>query len=192
MSPWPGLCRPPPSLSCAATSSPSCADTPRLGQPATAALAPPSARYAGRRATGHRGQAATSYLRLNRAVPWMRVVPPVLVLPFSSACRRRCSPAEDGRGHSRLCAWPGGRRQALAEPSRSLYAHGCGDAPPHLLHRRCAAGAPESASPAILCSGFRPGASCLNSTKIKGLNALSLTQVNSTSRDLFVLNRLKV
>ena len=59
------------------------------------------------------GRATSGYLRLNRAVPWMRVVPLVLALPFSSVRRRRRSPAEDGRGHSRLLTWPGGHGPPL-------------------------------------------------------------------------------
>jgi len=123
--------------------------------------------------------------RRHRAVPWMRVVPPVLALPFSSARRRRRSPAEDGRGHSRLLTWPGGHgpplvalRPASGVPRRR------GPRRP-LPRRRQTLAVRHRAFPAILlrllCKS-RPGASYDNSMKIKGLTAMSLTQVNSAVR----------
>ena len=131
------------------------------------------------------GRATSGYLRLNRAVPWMRVVPPVLALPFSSARRRRRSPAEDGRGHSRLLTWPGGHgpplvalRPASGVPRRR------GPRRPLPRRRQTLASRHRAFLAILLCllCKSRPGASYDNSTKIKGLTEKSVTHVNSTVR----------
>jgi hypothetical protein len=68
--------------------------------------------------TSH-GQATSSHLGLSQLDPWVRVDTPVLMLPFSLARRRRCSPTVDGRGRSRLHPWPRGH----GSPQPTLQVH---------------------------------------------------------------------
>jgi len=114
----------------------------------------------------------------------MRVVPPVLALPFSSARRRRRSPAEDGRGHSRLLTWPGGHgpplvalRPASGVPRRR--------GPHRPLPRRRRA-SPSRAGHLPLFSVVEAERDLgLELDEVGGLNCEPVTPVNSAEKDRF-------
>jgi len=81
--------------------------------------------------------------------------------------RRSCAPARRAR------VWPVHLGPPLGHPRPPAGARGPTGAPPPLSRRQNGLLRPEQRSPAILGSKFAPGTSRDNSTKVKGLAAMS-------------------
>jgi hypothetical protein len=93
-------------------------------------------RSCSRATTGFHGQQAWGHRELSRAVARMVRELLVLALLFSSARRRRCSPATGGRGRSRPCTWLEGHGPPPIVIPPPLVAGGQAGARAALGHRR--------------------------------------------------------
>jgi len=88
--------------------------------------------------------------------------------------------------------WPGHHEPPRAKTSCPMGAREVPGAPPPPHRRRRASSGRKQRTPAPPLLQIPSRTSRDNSTIVKGLSAMSLTQVNSASEDLFAVNRVKL